>query len=116
EAAVHQQRPYVAEGDVTDQVLDVDAAVTQRAAVLVRLGDLGAEGHVALQPRLEPGWRRRYLRARGLGGRRAPARGGGNAGSCGHGSSSSVPNTAVGNRCAQQPCRSAREPWRTSHG
>ena len=40
---------------VADQVLDVDAAVAQGAAVLVRLGDLGAEGDVALQPDLNPG-------------------------------------------------------------
>ena len=43
ELAVDQQRPDVAERDVADQVLDVDAAVAQGAAVLVRLGDLGLE-------------------------------------------------------------------------
>ena len=50
EPAVHQQRPHVAEGDLlADQLLDVDAAVAQRAAVLVRFGDLGGEGHDAFQ-------------------------------------------------------------------
>ncbi len=54
EPAVDQQPPHVAEGDpVVDQFLDVDAAVPQRAAVLVRLGDLGGEGHDAFQARDE---------------------------------------------------------------
>ncbi len=44
EAAVDEQCPDVAEGDVFgDEVFDVDAAVAQRAAVLVRLGDVGGE-------------------------------------------------------------------------
>jgi hypothetical protein len=34
---------------VPDDVLDVDAAVTQRGAFLVGLGDLGLEGDDALQ-------------------------------------------------------------------
>ena len=55
EPAVDQQRPDVAEGDLADQVLDVDAAVAQRAALLVGLGDLGLEGDDALQARLEVG-------------------------------------------------------------
>ncbi|SHV83817.1 Uncharacterised protein [Mycobacteroides abscessus subsp. abscessus] len=46
ELAVHQQRPDVTERDaVAHQILDVDAAVAQGAAVLVRFGDLGREGH-----------------------------------------------------------------------
>ena len=50
EPAVDQQRPHVAERDpLVDQILDVDAAIAQRAAVLVRLGDLGGEGHDALE-------------------------------------------------------------------
>ena len=54
ELAVHQQRPHIAEGDLLiDQILDVDAAVSQRAAVLVGLGDLGGEGHDAFQARHE---------------------------------------------------------------
>ncbi len=40
EGAVDQQPPHVPEGDVTDQVLDVDAPVAQGAALLVRFGDL----------------------------------------------------------------------------
>ena len=51
EPAVDQQRPHVAEGDLpVDQILDVDAAVPQRAAVLVGFGDLGGEGHDAFEP------------------------------------------------------------------
>ena len=53
ELAVHQQAPDVAEGHPADEVLDVDPPVAQRAAFLVRLGDLGLEGDDALQPRLE---------------------------------------------------------------
>ena len=49
ELAVDQQRPDVAEGDLADQVLDVDAAVAQRAAVLVGFGDLGLEGDDAFE-------------------------------------------------------------------
>ena len=50
EPAVHQQPPDVTESDLAvDQILDVDAAVAQRAAVFVRLGDLGGEGHDAFQ-------------------------------------------------------------------
>ncbi len=44
ELSVHQQSPGVAEGDVSaHQVFDVDTAVTQGAAVFVRLGNLGGE-------------------------------------------------------------------------
>ena len=51
EPAVDQQRPHVTERDLlVDQILDVDAAVPQRAAVLVRFGDLGGEGDDALEP------------------------------------------------------------------
>ena len=49
ELAVDQQRPDVAEGDLADEVLDVDAAVAQRAAVLVGFGDLGLEGDDAFE-------------------------------------------------------------------
>ncbi len=46
EVVVDQQAPHLAEGDpAVHQVLDVDAAVAQRPAVLVRLGDLGGERH-----------------------------------------------------------------------
>ena len=51
EPAVDQQRPHVAECDLAvDQIFDVDAAVAQRAAVLVGFGDLGGEGDDALEP------------------------------------------------------------------
>ncbi|CAB4892687.1 unannotated protein [freshwater metagenome] len=45
EFPVDQQRPHIAEGDaLCNQFLDVDSAVTQCAAVLVGLGDVGGEG------------------------------------------------------------------------
>src|SRR6202035_1089753 len=53
EAPVHQQSPDLLVGDGADQVLDVDAAVAQRAALFVRLGDLGGEGDDAFQARLD---------------------------------------------------------------
>ena len=50
ESAVDQQRPHIAEGDVlVDQILDVHAAVAQRAAILVGFGDLGGEGDDAFE-------------------------------------------------------------------
>jgi hypothetical protein len=48
EGAVDQQAPDVARRHPPDEVLDVDAAVAQRAALLVGLGDLGLEGDDAL--------------------------------------------------------------------
>ena len=59
ELVVDEQAPDVAERDPADEVLDVDAAVAQRAAFLVRLGDLGLEGDDALEARLEVGGLRR---------------------------------------------------------
>ena len=50
ERAVHQQSPDLLEGHRADQVLDVDAAVAQRAAFLVGLGDLGRERDDAFEP------------------------------------------------------------------
>ena len=55
ELVVHEQAPDVAEGDVPDEVLDVDAAVAQRAALPVGLGDLGLEGDDAFEAGLEVG-------------------------------------------------------------
>ena len=50
EPAVDQQRPHVAESDLlVHQILDVDAAVAQRATVFIRLGNFGGEGHHALE-------------------------------------------------------------------
>ena len=53
ELVVDEQAPHVAVGDPADEVLDVDAAVAQRAAFLVRLGDLGLEGDDAFEAGLE---------------------------------------------------------------
>ena len=55
ELAVDQQAPHVAVADPADEVLDVDAAVAQRGAFLVRLGDLALEGDDAFQAGLEDG-------------------------------------------------------------
>ena len=55
ELVVDEQAPDVAEGHLADEVLDVDAAVAQRAALLVGLGDLGLEGDDALESRHEVG-------------------------------------------------------------
>ena len=55
EGAVDQQAPDLLEADLADEVLDVDAAVAQRAAVLVGLGDLGGEGDDALEAGLDLG-------------------------------------------------------------
>ena len=54
EAAVDEQAPDLLVGHRADEVLDVDAAVAQRAALLVGLGDLRRERDDALQPRLHP--------------------------------------------------------------
>ncbi len=53
EAAVDQQAPDLLVGDHADQVLDVDAAVAQRATLFVGLGDLGGEGDDAFEARLD---------------------------------------------------------------
>ena len=50
--AVDEQAPDLLERHVADEVLDVDPAVAERAALLVGLGDLGGERDDALQPRL----------------------------------------------------------------
>ena len=52
-AAVHQEAPDLLERNVPDEVLDVDAAVTEGAALLVRLGDFGLEGNHALEAGLD---------------------------------------------------------------
>ena len=53
EVAVDEQAPDLLVGDGADEVLDVDAAVAQRAAVFVGLGDLGGEGDDAFEARLD---------------------------------------------------------------
>src|SRR2546421_544136 len=52
ELAVDEQAPHLLEGDRADELLDVDAAVAQRRALLVGLGDLGGEGDDAFQAAL----------------------------------------------------------------
>ena len=49
EGAVDQQAPDLLERDAADELLDVDAAVAQRRALLVGLGDLGRERDHALE-------------------------------------------------------------------
>ena len=51
--AVDQQAPHLLEGDLADEVLDVDAAVAQRAALAVGLGDFGGEGDDAFETGLD---------------------------------------------------------------
>ena len=51
EAAVHEQAPDLLERHAAHQVLDVDAAVAERAALPVGLGDLGVERDDALETR-----------------------------------------------------------------
>src|SRR4051812_30690266 len=55
ELSVDQQRPDVAEGDLADQVFDVDSAIAQRAALFVGFGDLGFECDDAFETVLEIG-------------------------------------------------------------
>ena len=55
EASVDEQAPDLLEGHAADELLDVDAAVAQRAALPVGLGDLGGEGDDALQAGLDFG-------------------------------------------------------------
>jgi hypothetical protein len=53
EPAVDEKAPYVAEGHLAGEIFEIDTAVSQRAAVAVRLGDFGPEGDDAFQPRAE---------------------------------------------------------------
>ena len=53
EVAVDEQAPDLLVGDGADEVLDVDAAVAQRATLFVGLGDLGGEGDDAFEARLD---------------------------------------------------------------
>ena len=45
EGTVDEQTPDVLERHPADQILDVDAAIAQCRALLVRFGDLGVEGN-----------------------------------------------------------------------
>ena len=58
ERAVDEQAPDLLEGHLADELLDVDAAVAQRAALAVGLGDLGGEGDDALEAGLDFAHRR----------------------------------------------------------
>ncbi len=50
---VDEQAPHALEGDGADELLDVDAAVAERAALAVGLGDLRLDRDDAFEPRLE---------------------------------------------------------------
>jgi hypothetical protein len=51
ELAVDQQRPHVSERDRSHKIFNVDAAIAQRSAVLVRFGDFRFEGDDAFETR-----------------------------------------------------------------
>ncbi len=53
ERAVDQQPPHLLERRLADELLDVDAAVAQRAALAIGLGDLGGEGDDTLEAGLD---------------------------------------------------------------
>jgi hypothetical protein len=53
--AVHEEPPDLLERDAPDEVLDVDAAIAEGAALLVRLGDFSLEGDYALEAGLDLG-------------------------------------------------------------
>ena len=53
ERAVDEQAPDLLERHLADELLDVDAAVAQGAALAVGLGDLGREGDDALEAGLD---------------------------------------------------------------
>jgi len=55
QGAVDQQAPDLLERDDPHEILDVDAAVAQRAAFLVRLRDLRGKGNDSLEPGLDVG-------------------------------------------------------------
>ena len=50
ELVVDEQAPDVAKGHPPDEIVDIDAAVAQCAALAVRFGNLGLEGDDALKP------------------------------------------------------------------
>ena len=53
ERAVDQQPPHLLERDLADELLDVDAAVAERAALAIGLGDFGGEGDDAFETGLD---------------------------------------------------------------
>src|ERR1700686_1321428 len=50
---VHEQAPHLLIGHRAHEVFDVDAAIAQRAARFVGLGDLGGEGDDTFKARLD---------------------------------------------------------------
>ena len=72
EGVVHEQAPHLAERHPVDEVFDVNAAIAQRAAFPVGLGDLGLEGDHSLQSRFETAGDRGGER---LGGHQSPVGG-----------------------------------------
>jgi hypothetical protein len=50
ELVVHQQAPHLTEGHAADEVVDVDAAITQRATLLVGFGDLDSKAMTPSRP------------------------------------------------------------------
>jgi hypothetical protein len=50
---VHEQAPHLLERHLADQILDVYPAISERAALLVGLGDLRGEGDDALEAGLD---------------------------------------------------------------
>ena len=53
EVLVHEQAPHVLVWDLPDELLDIDASITERAALTVRLGDLRLKGDDAFEPWFE---------------------------------------------------------------
>src|SRR5207253_6757088 len=53
EVVVDEQSPDVFVGVPADELLDVDAPITERAPLPIRLGDLRLDGYDALETRLE---------------------------------------------------------------
>src|SRR5437763_8958252 len=53
ERLVDEEAPHLLEGDLADEVLDVDAAIAELTALFVRLRDLRLEGHDAGEARAE---------------------------------------------------------------
>ena len=53
ELVVDEQAPDISVGDATDEVLDINSAIAQGAAVAIGFCDLGLEGDDALKSRYE---------------------------------------------------------------
>ncbi len=48
--AVHEEAPYLLEGNPAHELLDIDPAISERTARSVGLGDLGRERDYAFKP------------------------------------------------------------------